>query len=168
MLLYLADTIMLTRDQRGHMVPPYLEYRAAVYLSSLFWWSPGAGWDYYPAPGSFQSIKNCKQWPLVPLRAGTDYCKYHHCWLFSIITVRPLPGVFKEIGHNCYLRATLKLLTRMDHKSGLTEQWASKQVRFYFNIWNARHSGGYRAATEAGMENYPTNSFSILDFPHQE
>ena len=33
-IYYVSGPIMLTRDQRGHMLPPYLEYRApsCIYL----------------------------------------------------------------------------------------------------------------------------------------
>ena len=123
--------IMLTRDQRGHMVSPYLEYRAAVYLSFLFWWSPGAVWDYYPAPGSFQSIKNCKQWPLVPVRPGTDYCKYHHCWLFSIITVRPCHLFLGKMGIIAISGQLSNYWLRWDG-SQVKSHWA-QQVLFLFH-----------------------------------
>ena len=51
----------------------------------------------------------------------------------------------------------------MDHSSSLTTEWRN---HIYTSISKTK-SFGYCAATMAGIENYPTISFKILDFPHQ-
>ena len=87
--------IMLTRDQRGYVRPSISWISCShIYLAGPS--KPRSGQCQIiispPAVSSPLKIVNTGHWSCSP---SPDYCKYHHCWLFSIITVRPLPSVFR-------------------------------------------------------------------------